>query len=492
MTLKIKSLKHNFVMYFLRIFFNICFSIIIFPYVAKKISPEGLGKIQYVEAIAAYFILFINLGISNYGKREVAIYRNNKNKLSNITSELLIILLFTTFIGLTFYFLFIKIFINDFQEKILFFIFSLTLLLNFFDLEWFYIGIENQDYITKRNIIFKIISGFLIFVLVKDKGSLFLYSGIIVFSLIGSNILNFFYLKKIINLKRRKIKDLKKHLKPIFLFFFSALSLSIAYNLDSIMLMKIKGATELGTYSVALKFGKASQIFITAIVAITYPRICNYLRNNNKNEYLKLEKKIFNILLLFSIPASIGMFLLSKPIILLLVGNEFVNSIKVLQIFAILIFVISIAVFTGSLTLLANKKEGIVTFALSIGAILNIIFNYISIPLLGAVGAALATLIIEIVGIILKIILGWEIFKELKIVNKNQIKILFSSLIMGFFIIVLNKNISSNFFELLLSVIFGSIVYVSGLFFLKEELTTESAKKLKKEINERKNRNANI
>ena len=49
--------------------------------VARKLGAENLGKVQYVEAVIAYFILFINLGIDTYGKREVALYRNDKEKL---------------------------------------------------------------------------------------------------------------------------------------------------------------------------------------------------------------------------------------------------------------------------------------------------------------------------------------------------------------------------------------------------------------------------
>ena len=78
--MKIKSLKHNFIMYSIRTLLNLIFGIIIFPYVARKLGPSGIGKVQYVESIVAYFLLFVNLGIANYGKREVAFFRDDKEQ----------------------------------------------------------------------------------------------------------------------------------------------------------------------------------------------------------------------------------------------------------------------------------------------------------------------------------------------------------------------------------------------------------------------------
>ena len=87
--MQIKSLTHNFFMYFLRMFTSFGFTLLIFPYVARKIGVEGIGQVQYIETINIYFILFINLGILGYGRREVAQVRDNSNKLNELVNELL-------------------------------------------------------------------------------------------------------------------------------------------------------------------------------------------------------------------------------------------------------------------------------------------------------------------------------------------------------------------------------------------------------------------
>lgn len=480
--MEVKSLKHNFIMYFIRTFFNLGFGIIIFPLVARKLGAENLGKIQYVESIVAYFLLFINLGIDNYGKREVALHRDNREKLEEIVSELFIILIINTFIGISIYFIFIFSYIKDIIIKNILFIFSLNLLLNFLSLEWFFVGIENQTYITKRNLFLKIVSSILILILIKDKKDIYIYSGILVFSLVSMNLFNFYNIKNYISLAKINIRSLKEHFSALVYFFFSVLALSLAYNLDSIMIMKIKGSMELGLYSIASKLGKLPIIFITAVSGVTYPRICNFLQNNKRDEYINLEKNIFNILLIFSIPASLGMFMLSSDIILLFGGKEYVKSIPILQVFSFLILIMSMAVYTGSLTLLANKKEKIVTIALVIGSILNVIFNLIMIPYIGALGAVLATLLIEVIGIIIKVFLAKEIFLELKLLGFNQIKILFSALIMIIILVFLNQYFGISFYNLGFKIIVAGLIYILMLILLKEKLILEVYNKIRREI----------
>lgn len=467
--MEVKSLKHNFMMYSLRTFLNLGFGIIIFPVVAKKIGVKNLGNIQYAEAIVAYFLLFINLGIENYGKREVARYRENKEKLSSLVSELTFILLITTIIGAILFWFYFNFFVQDTMLKKILLIFSLNIALNFLNLEWFYMGIEDQAYVTKRNLFFKIISGILILVFIKSKKDIYVYVSILVFSTVGANILNLYNLKGVINLKKVQIIKIIKHFKPLFILFFSTLALSISYNLDSVMIKSIKNSTELGYYSFAMKFGKLPLVFSTAIVAIFYPRLCNLLGQNKKNEYYKLATLGIELILVFSFPISIGMFILSEVIVKLFGGEIFIPSISIMKVFSIFILIMGIALCTGSMTLVANKKDKEYLLSVVTGSILNFIFNLIFISKIGALGAAIATIITEITAIVIRIILCKEIFKNFKIFSINLLKIVIASIFMGV-IIFYTKNIFLNLlFSLFFNIIIGAISYCLLLIFFREK-----------------------
>lgn len=484
--MQIKSLKHNFIMYFLRTFFNLSFSIIIFPIVARKLGAENLGKIQYVEVIVAYFLLFINLGVENYGKREVALYRNNRENLSEIVCEILFLLLITTIIGIVFYILFIKFMVSDLLLKKILIIYSLNIILNFLGLEWFYVGIEDQSYITKRNLFFKIISAIMILFFIKSKEDTCKYAGILVFSIVGVNLLNIYNLRRFIKFKKIQIIKLKKHIKPLFLLFFSVLALSISYNLDSIMIKQIIGDKELGYYSFAMKFGKLPLVLPTAIVAIFYPRLCNLLGQDKKEDYCQLTTLGIELILLFSFPMSIGMFLVSDIVVTLFGGIEFMPSIPIMKVFSMFTLVMGIAFCTGSMTLIANKKDKVYLFSVIVGSILNFIFNIIFISRIGALGAAIATLITEIAAIVIRITFCKDIFKNIKIFNINLLKIVMASILMGIIVQSTKSLFSKLIFNLILNIFLGGGSYFLLLLLMKEKNVMNVLQKIEKLYKEKK------
>jgi len=89
--MKQKSLKKNFLYNSLLKVSNIIFPIITFPYVARILLAEGIGKVEFSLSVIQYFILLSQAGIPTYAVRECAKYRNNKDKLSKTVQEILLI-----------------------------------------------------------------------------------------------------------------------------------------------------------------------------------------------------------------------------------------------------------------------------------------------------------------------------------------------------------------------------------------------------------------
>lgn len=67
------------------------FPLITFPYVSRVLMPTGTGLVSFANSIIAYFALFAQLGIPTYGIRACAKVRDDKEKLSKVVQELLII-----------------------------------------------------------------------------------------------------------------------------------------------------------------------------------------------------------------------------------------------------------------------------------------------------------------------------------------------------------------------------------------------------------------
>ncbi len=478
--MKIKSLKHNFIMYSVRMISGLLFTLLVFPYVARVLGPENLGKVQFTGSIIMYFILFINLGIPSYGKREVAFVRENREKMSILVLELLIILLLTTGIISLIYILSVNFIPYLEQYKALLYLYFIYIILNFMGVEWFYQGIENQEYITKRSILFKVISGIFIFILIKDRNDYLIYVGILIFSLMGSNILNFKKIFQYVSFDKEMLKKirLKKHFNPILILFTTSLATTIFSNFDSVMVRTLVDERTLGYYSIANKLGRMPLMITTAVFTVFYPRLCNLINKKKYKEYYKLGNQGLDLSLIIAIPSTIGMFILAPDIIQLLAGSEFLEAISVFRIFSFLIPVMAFAFFSGQ-NLIANNQEKVFMKGQVIASVANIIFNFIFIPIFKASGAAVGTILAECIAISYRLISGREVFKNFSLIDKNKMKILFASIIMGVVIYLLSINLQSQLLlKLLILISIGIIIYTLNLIILKEKNMQDFIKKI--------------
>ena len=85
------SIKKNFFYNIILSVTQVLFPLITFSYVARVIEPVGIGTVSFVESICRYAILLAALGVPVYGVREVAKLKDDKEKLSKLCSELLVI-----------------------------------------------------------------------------------------------------------------------------------------------------------------------------------------------------------------------------------------------------------------------------------------------------------------------------------------------------------------------------------------------------------------
>ena len=97
--MKQRSIRFNYFLNVSRIGFGILVGLLTMPYVNRTIGVEGLGKIEYINSIITYFVLFSALGIPMYGIREIANRRDNLEERSKFVIELLSILFVTTLVS---------------------------------------------------------------------------------------------------------------------------------------------------------------------------------------------------------------------------------------------------------------------------------------------------------------------------------------------------------------------------------------------------------
>ena len=189
------------------------------------------------------------------------------------------------------------------------------------------------------------------------------------------------------------------------------------------------------------------------------PRLSYNNNNNDYQSYNKLANQGIKLLLFLSVPASIAVFLLAKPLVLVLFGNAFQNTIIVVRILSLLIFVFSIAYSMGHIVLISVNKEDWILKATITGAIVNFCLNIVLINAIGYIGAVIASLVAEI---IVTLVLLRKSLNSIKILIETRyiVSIILSCIAMSCTIIVCLYLIKNMIYQLIISTIVGFFVYI--------------------------------
>jgi len=467
---KQQNIRINTVLNAVKTISSIIFSLVTFPYASRVLMPENIGKVNFGSSFVSYFSLIATLGITTYAIRECSIRKDKREELSKLSSQIFSINVCTTFIA---YFLMAITFLffrelDSYRELII--IQSTVIIFTTLGCDWINSAMEDFKFIAIRTIVFQIISTILLFVFVKAPDDYIKYAFIMIISSSGANVLNMFYTRKYCNIGFVKNMDLKEHIKPISLLFVMILAQTIFNSSDITMLGLMKGDYEVGLYSSAVKMKQLVSQIVASLVWVLMPRMSLYFENNEFGKINELLRKALNVLITIGLPCAVGVSCLTKETILLIAGNEYVSASNTLVILMIG-FILSLygGSFLGNMVLLPSKREFVFMCICCASAAINIVLNYILIPIGGANAAAAST---SFSGLVIFILLIITKDKRIQINNKLS---LFLPPIIGCIGIIascllvkqLNMSLFSRFF---ISICCSGTIYLLIQFALKNEL----------------------
>lgn len=457
--MKKKSIGLNAFLNGLRSVLNLIFPLITFPYVSRILSVSGIGIYNFSNTYISYFILIAGLGIATYAVREGAKYRNDQKKIEEFSSQIFSINMIATVIAYILLFASLLIFKNLSNYVSCILIFSLQILFATLGTEWIYTIYEDYAYITVRSILFKIISIFLLFLLVKKPEDYLVYAGITVFAGVGSNILNFIHTRKFIHIHLTLNINWRYHLKPILVIFASAVAVTIYVSSDTTMLGLLKNDYAVGIYSTAVKIYQMAQSLLSAILLVTIPRLAFLWGQKRLREYNSVLAKVINILGILVLPASVGLIMLSREVVLIIAGHKFLPSVNSLQIISWAIVFSIFAWIFSDCVLIPAKRENLVLRNTLITAIENIVLNFILIPSMSYDGTSLSTVIAEFTVMIMNGYSCRDIIKPV-IFKKDTVRNLLESIIGCIGIVVICLLCNFGFDSLILKTIFSVVLSV--------------------------------
>lgn len=205
-----------------------------------------------------------------------------------------------------------------------------------------------------------------------------------------------------------KVKDLLKiglPLMPNFVVYW------IYNSADKVMISQILGNSYTGVYSVASKIGHISNLIYTAFAGgwlyFSYSTM-------NDDDQVQLKSDIFEYLGVISFFCTIALAAVSRLGFKLLFTEEYIEGYLVAPyLFLAPLLLMLYQVIANQFTII--KKTYMNLLALSSGAILNVIFNFVMVPVIGIEGASIAT----VLGYVLSLVMCVCLLKKMKLININ-------------------------------------------------------------------------
>ena len=482
---KSKSLTTNFIFNAIKTIMVVIFPLISFPYVSRVLGVEGLGNVNYAISIISYYGLVATLGIGSYAVREGVKIKGDRIKFSAFAKEIFTINAITTFIA--YVALFISLYFNIFPgyNKILLAC-SLTIIFNFLSVEWIFQTMEEYVYISIRTIVFQFIALILMLLFIKNQNDTLLYAYITVFASGGYCVFNLINISKYVDFKVKHRPEIKKHIKPILIIFGTTVSVSIYMNLDIVMLGQMFGDYQVGLYTAAIKLNTIIKNIIVSASVVVLPRASTYIACKAYKEYKELLSKVANYNMMFSVPAAIGLACLSKNILLLFSGKEYLGAVFASSVLSLNIVFAAIDNIFYNQILIPNNKEKLACVGTIIGACTNLILNFFLIPLFALNGAAIATLISELIVFIFFVVSIRKII-DYKDIFGDVWKYLLSAAPVILISYVVNKYMSNYTMALALIIILSCVAYFIMLCLLRDKYFKDLVYSIKNKFRENNN-----
>ncbi len=449
---------------------NPLFSMILVLILSRNLGVRGLGMYTTVLTIFTFFNILSVLGLNELIVREVA---EDRSRVGEVVSNALFLgilssVFFSAAMVLTAKFL-------RYPSEIINSVRVMGAALIFYTVssysQAFLQSFEKMEYCSFLLIaetVWKVLWGTII---LKAGYSVFWVIVAVASAHLVSMIMGLIFVHRHISRLKFKIdfKFIRSLLRQVPTFFSLCIVVMIYWNMDVLMLSKMRGMVEVGYYSAAYRILSIGKSLTNCYIVAVFP-VISHLYINVRDRFSSSCIRSIKYLFVLTLPVAIVITLLSNPILSLLYGKVFVESTRVLQVLIWTMVLFPIANIMGN-ALIASHHQKIDLLVNTIGAVFNILLNFLLIPRFGYLGAGIATLVSIALFVSIQY---WFVSRTLFKIHYSQVgaKVLLAGIGMTAFMIVFSKM---NMFILSL---LGFVIY-GGLLFLMKSFSEEEINMVK-------------
>ena len=386
---------------------------------ARYLGPSNYGILNYGASLVTFFTAICKLGLENVIIKEYVERRKENGKLLGTA---LVMRLFSS--GLSILAIFIIVYILNPNDNLIILVTmlqSIALIFQAYELidYWFQSNLNSKYVSIVKITAYIIVSIYKIALLVlKMPVQWFAFSTSLDYIII---LMLMFYMYKRNNGQKLQFSytEAKYLLKNSYHFIFSGLLVTLYTQMDKIMIGSYYTSQEVGLYSAATTISSMWGFIPEALINSIRPSIFE-AKKNSEEVYIKRQKLLYAIIFWTGILFAIVITIFSDLIINILYGKEYIAAKSTLLISAWYPTFAYLGTARAPWIVINNKNKYSKKYMFW-GAIINFILNMILIPPLGIEGAAIATLISQIV---VALVAPW-FYKETRVSVKHMLEAIF-------------------------------------------------------------------
>ena len=365
------------------------------PYLARVLGADGVGAYSYTFSLATYFVLLASLCAGEFGARAVAYCQEDARRRSLIFYEVWVLRVGLTTISLFFYYLLI---LRDGVWTKLYWVQALHVLAVAVDVTWFFQGMEAFGRLVFRNSVMRVLQVVLVFLLVRQAEDLVAYAMLVGGVAFASGLLLWADLPRcLVWVPWREWRPFRD-MGTVFQLFLPQAAISVYVVLDKTMLGVLGGSmVESGWYSQADKMVHLSITVLTAMGTVMAPRIAAAFAAGDEQSVRAGIMRSYRFVWFLGLPMMFGWIAIAENVTPWFLGAGYEGVPILLWMLAGLVVLIGLSNVTGIQYLVPTGAQNLLTLTVAAGALVNFGVNRLLIPVWGAKGAALATLISEMV-----------------------------------------------------------------------------------------------
>ena len=365
-------------------------------WIARKLTDVGFGKVSLAQAILAYLMLLVNIGLPTLGTREIAKAHSNARELINdvISIRLIITVVVLMISSIILYFSGIAL-----ELKWLIGITLLFLIPNSMNIEFVFQGLEKMQYASLGQFLFQAFNLVFILIFVQQVSDLYavpivrnvgalLVSTVLLVSYARINHQN--HLFKFVVWQKNWLDYLRESSYMVAAF----MVVQIYTTFDIVMLGIFDEPQVIGWYNIAYKI---IVMFITFAAVLQTAFAPFFSREQTDTDRFFKGLKAFTLIIILSGTFISGILYLSGPYLIpFFFEQKYQNSIIILKYLSIaLLFIFLETIFLAPLLYTGRQKYYLYSHIWGAGT--NVILNIILIPTYSYIGASVATIISQLI-----------------------------------------------------------------------------------------------